>query len=484
MPATTRCSARRSPEHGGQIYRTGGDAFCAAFPGAHGAVSAALAAQRALSAEAFSEIGSLKVRIALHAGEVEKRDGDYFGRAPNKVARLLATAHGGQVLLSAAVAELLSGRLPDGAGLCDLGRHRLRDLTGPEQIYQLLGPGLTTTFPPLRSLDARPNNLPQLLTPLIGRDREVAEIEVLLTEHRLVTLVGAGGIGKTSLSLQVGADLLERFPDGVWLVELAPLDRGELVGEALAALFGLPLQGGRSPVDAIGTVLRNKRLLLILDNCEHLVVAVARLVDAVLKACAGVFVLASSREALAMAGEHAYPMPLLDVPPRSTSPTPAQAMGYSAVRLFVERAAAALGHFSLANETAPVIVEICRRLDGIPLAIELAAPRLKMLKPADLLARLDDRLRLLTAGTRTAAPRQQTLRALIEWSYALLSEAERALLRQARGFCRQLHRGGRNGGCGRRPGRGDGCLRSARWAGEQVAGGVTRRRKARVDTAA
>jgi predicted ATPase/class 3 adenylate cyclase len=416
--------------HGGHVYRTGGDAFCAAFSGAHGAVSAALAAQRALTTHRFSKIGCLKVRMALHAGEVELREGDYFGRAPNKTARLLASAHGGQVLVSGAVAELLSGRLPDGAALCDLGRHRLRDLTGPEQIYQLLGPGLANTFPPLRSLDALPNNLPQLPTPLIGRDREVVEIEALLTEHRLVTLIGAGGIGKTSLSLQVGADLLERFPDGVWLVELAPLDRAELVGEAIAALFGLPMQGGRSPVDAIAAVLRSKHLLLILDNCEHLVVAVARLADVLLKACPKVFLLTSSREALAMVGEHAYPMPLLDVPPRSAGLTAAQTIGYSAVRLFVERAASALGRFSLANETAPVIAEICRRLDGIPLAIELAAPRLKMLKPEDLLTRLDDRLRLLTSGTRTAAPRQQTLRALIEWSYALLSDAERALLRR------------------------------------------------------
>ena len=238
------------------------------------------------------------------------------------------------------------------------------------------------------------------------------------------------GIGKTSLSLQVGADVLARFPDGAWFVELAPLDRAELVGEAVAAAFGLPVQGERPATDAIASFLRSRRVLLILDNCEHVIAAAARLADVLLKTCPGVFLLATSREALSVAGEHVYPVPLLDVPPRSTSLTAAQAMEHSAVHLFVERAAAALGRFSLTDETAPIVAEICRRLDGIPLAIELAAPRLKMLTPEALLARLDDQLHLLTAGSRTAVPRQQTLRAAIEWSYALLSEAEQAMLRR------------------------------------------------------
>ena len=274
------------------------------------------------------------------------------------------------------------------------------------------------------------NNLPQLANALIGRERDLAEIEALLSKHRLVTLVGTAGVGKTSLSLQVGADLLARFPDGAWFVELAPLDRAELVGEAVAAVFGLPVQGERPATDAIAAFLRSRRVLLILDNCEHVIAAAAKLADALLKTCPGVFLLATSREALSVAGEHAYPVPLLDVPPRSTSLTAAQAMGHSAVQLFVERAASALGRFSLTDETAPIVAEICRRLDGIPLAIELAAPRLKVLKPEVLLARLDDQLHLLTAGSRMAVPRQQTLRAAIEWSYALLSEAEQAMLRR------------------------------------------------------
>ncbi len=275
-----------------------------------------------------------------------------------------------------------------------------------------------------------PRHLPQLAHALIGREEDAAEIGALLSRHRLVTLVGAPGVGKTSLSLVVGADLLARFPDGVRFVELAPLDRGELVGEAVAAVFGLPVQGERPGIDAVAAFLRSKGVLLILDNCEHVIAAAARLADTVLKTCPGVVLLATSREALSVAREHAYPVPLLGLPPRSTSLTAAQAMEHSAVRLFVERAAAALGRFSLIDETAPMIAEICRRLNGIPLAIELAAPRLKLLTPEALLARLDDKLHLLTGGSRTAVSRQRTLRAALEWSYALLSEAEQAMLRR------------------------------------------------------
>jgi predicted ATPase/DNA-binding winged helix-turn-helix (wHTH) protein len=273
-------------------------------------------------------------------------------------------------------------------------------------------------------------SLPRLANALIGREREVSEVEALLAEYRLVTLIGTGGIGKTSLSLQIGSDLREGFPDGVRFIELAPLDRAELVGEAVAASFGLPVQGERLATDAIAALLRTRRVLLILDNCEHVIAAAARLADVLLRTCPGMVLLATSREALAVAGEHAYPVPVLDVPPRSTSLTSAEATEHSAVQLFIGRAAAALGRFSLTDETAPVVAEICRKLDGIPLAIELAAPRLRMLKPEELLARLDNQLHLLTGGSRMAAPRQQTLRATIEWSYGLLSEAEQAMLRR------------------------------------------------------
>jgi predicted ATPase/DNA-binding winged helix-turn-helix (wHTH) protein len=283
--------------------------------------------------------------------------------------------------------------------------------------------------PPAEPAPAYHSNLPHLANALIGRERDVTEIEALLSKYSLVTLVGSAGVGKTSLALQVGADLLARFPDGAWFVELAPLDRPELLGEAVAGVLGLPVHGERPAMDAIAAFLRSRRVLLILDNCEHVIAAAASLADTLLKTCPGVVLLATSREALSVAGEHAYPVPLLDVPTRSTNLTASQANAHSGVRLFVERAAATIGRFSLTDEIAPIVAEICRRLDGIPLAIELAAPRLKMLKPKALLARLDEQLHLLTVGSRTAMPRQQTLRAAIEWSYALLSEAEQAMLR-------------------------------------------------------
>jgi predicted ATPase len=310
----------------------------------------------------------------------------------------------------------------------ELGALRLKNIARPVEAFvvRLNAADRPTNEP----APAHPNNLPQLANALIGRERDVAEIEALLPRYRLVTLVGPAGVGKTSLSLRVGAELLARFADGAWFVELAPLDRAELVGEAVAAVFGLPVHGERPTTDAIAAILRSRRVLLILDNCEHLIAAVAKLADALLKKCPGVCLLASSREALSVAGEHAYSVSLLDVPPRSTGLTAAEAMGHSAVHLFVERAASALGRFMLTDETAPAVAEICRRLDGIPLAIELAAPRLKMLTPEELLTRLDDQLRLLTAGSRTAVPRQQTLLAAIEWSYALLSEAEQAMLKR------------------------------------------------------
>jgi predicted ATPase/DNA-binding winged helix-turn-helix (wHTH) protein len=337
---------------------------------------------------------------------------------------LMARVWAGQVVeennLQVQISALRKTLDPDGTGESCI-------VTVPGRGYRLLGVG---NGPPAEPAPAHHNNLPQLANALIGREPDVAEIEALLSRYRLVTLVGAPGVGKTSLSLQVGADLLTRFPDGARFVELAPLERPELVGEAVAAVFGLPMHGERPATDAVAAFLRSRRVLLILDNCEHVIAAAAKLADALLKTCPGVFLLATSREALSVAGEHVYPVPLLVVPPGSTGLTAAQAMGHSAVQLFVERAASALGRFSLTDETARVVAEICRRLDAIPLAIELAAPRLKVLTPEVLLARLDDQLHLLTAGSRVAVPRQQTLRAAIEWSYALLSEPEQAMLRR------------------------------------------------------
>ncbi|HME21874.1 MAG TPA: winged helix-turn-helix domain-containing protein [Acetobacteraceae bacterium] len=301
-------------------------------------------------------------------------------------------------------------------------------VTVPGRGYRLIGFECCSAVVPEPAVPR--GNLPSLASPLIGREREAAEIEALLGTHRLVTLVGTGGIGKTSLSLHIGANLRTRFPDGVWLLELAPLVDPRSVAESLGALFALPIEAGRHVRDAVAAYLRSKRLLLILDNCEHVVEHAAALAHTMLQACPGVSLLASSREALAVQGEHVYQVPLLDVPSSASGLTAAQAMQHSAVQLFAERAASALGSFQVTDGNAPVIADICRRLDGIPLAIELAAPRLKVLKPEDLLARFDAPLRLLTAGSRTASPRQQTLRATIAWSYALLAESERTLLRR------------------------------------------------------
>jgi predicted ATPase/class 3 adenylate cyclase len=414
-------------EHGGRIVQTGGDSLLTAFDSIDGAIRCAVKVQQRVPVlDGDQPPGrAIRFRVGINIGDAIADGTDLHGEAVNVAARLQAECPPGGICVSRSVRDHVHGRLD--LVFEPLGRLHLKNIARPVEAFVVT---LDADRPTPEPAPACPNNLPQLANMLIGRERDVAEIEALLSRYRLVTLVGGGGVGKTSLSLQVGADLLIRFPDGVWFIEMGPLDRAEQVGEAVAAVFGLPVQGQRSATDAIAIFLRSRRLLLILDNCEHVIAAAAKLADTFLKTCPGVYLLATSREALSVAGEHAYPVPLLDVPPRSESLTTAQAMGHSAVQLFVERAAAALGRFALTDESAPIVAEICRKLDGIPLAIELAAPRLKVLRPKELLARLDDQLHLLTRGSRAAVPRQQTLRAAIEWSYALLSEAEQAMLRR------------------------------------------------------
>jgi predicted ATPase/class 3 adenylate cyclase len=406
---------------GGQVFKTVGDAS---------ALVAALTAQRALQADGFPETGGLKVRMAVHSGVAEARDSDYFGPALNRVARLLAAAYGGQVLVSGLAVDHAQGSLPPEASLRDLGRYRLKDISEPEHIYQLQARDLLPEFPALRVGLAQPNNLPQQVTSFIGREAERADIKALLEELRLVTLVGSGGVGKTRMALQVGGDLLEHYPDGVWLIELAPLSDPQLVAETIAHLFGVSTGTGNSPTETLVVFLKDKRTLLILDNCEHLVAPVAQLADATLRGCPQVSILATSRERLAVTGEHTYSMPCLSVPDQPHGITADEALSFSAVCLFVERASASMPGFSLTDENAPAVATICKRLDGVALAIEMAAPRLKILKPQELASRLDDRFRLLTGGSRTALPRQQTLRALIDWSYDLLTDPEQTLLRR------------------------------------------------------
>jgi predicted ATPase/class 3 adenylate cyclase len=415
--------------NGGHVFKTVGDAFYAVFARPSDAVAAAAAAQRSITAQDWSAVGKLAVRIALHSGNTEERGGDYFGPPVNRAARLLAVAHGGQVVISGATAQLLRGVMPEQSELRDLGEHRLKDLVEPEHVWQLTAPGLTETFPPLRSLESLPNNLPQQVTPLIGREDVLAEVEPLVLEHRLVSLVGTGGIGKTRVALQVGADLLDGSGDGVWLVEVATLSDPASVVNTIASTFGLREQAERSMLDVLLQYLRPRHLLLILDTCEHLIEEMARVADAISRAAPQVRLLATSREPLRIAAEHVYRLPSLAVPPES-SPTAEEALRYGAVALFAERATASDAKFKLTDETAPIVAEICRRLDGIALAIELAAARVKVLAPRELAQKLDERFRVLTGGSRTALPRQQTMRALIDWSYDLLSEQEQRLFRR------------------------------------------------------
>ncbi|MBV8067443.1 MAG: adenylate/guanylate cyclase domain-containing protein, partial [Candidatus Eremiobacteraeota bacterium] len=415
--------------HGGYVFNTIGDQFCAAFSRASDALAAAADAQRALAAEDWAAVGGLAVRMALHSGATHERAGDYVGPVVNRVARLLEVVHGGQTVLSDVTALHLRGLMPEQMDLLDLGEHRLKDLIGPEHVWQLVAPGLPDTFPPLQSLGSFPNNLPRQVTPLICRDEVLAEIEPLVLECPLVTLVGTGGVGKTRLALQAGADLLDGSADGVWFLELAPLSDPALVVNIIASTFGLREQANRSMLDVVVQYLRSRRLLLILDNCEHLIEETARIAEAILRAAPHVRMLATSREPLRIAGEHVYHVPSLAVP-SGDSMASEEALSYGAIALFAERAAASDGKFALTEENTPIVAEICRRLDGIALAIELAAARVKVLPPRQLAQKLDERFRVLTGGSRTALPRQQTMRALIDWSYDLLAEPEQRLFRR------------------------------------------------------
>ncbi|HEX2224765.1 MAG TPA: AAA family ATPase [Thermoanaerobaculia bacterium] len=416
--------------HGGIHFKTVGDAVQAAFPTAPEAIAAALDAQRSLLAEGWGEIGPLRVRMALHAGEAMVHNEEYQGPLLNRSARLLAIGHGAQVLLSETAAMLARDAMPPGTDLRELGEHRLPDLLEPECIFQLLHPDLPDAFPPLRTLETRPHNLPTQATPFLGREREVAEVVALLrfSDARLVTLTGPGGTGKTRLALQAAAELLDAFPDGIYFVPLAALRDPELVPSAIASALGLRDQAEQTPAQAVREALAGKRLLLVLDNVEQ-VASAAPFVGELLAAAPALEVLATSRLPLRLRAEHEYPVTPLALPPASGTP-PEQLLQYEAVRLFVERAQAVRVGFALTPEIAPAVAEITRRLDGLPLAIELAAARVRLLPPAALLARLEKRLPLLTGGPRDAPARQQTLRDAIAWSYDLLTAGEQALFRR------------------------------------------------------
>jgi predicted ATPase/class 3 adenylate cyclase len=427
--------------HGGVVFETVGDAVYAAFARPTDAVAAALEGQVALHREPWGATGPLRARMGVHLGEAERQGAHYFGAPLYRCARLTAAAHGGQVVLSEAATAPVRDALPAGAALRDLGAHRLKDLHQPERVFQLAAPDLPSDFPPLRTLDLRPHNLPLQVTSFVGRDTEAAAVRGLLATYRLVTLTGPGGTGKTRLALQAAADVLPAYPDGVWLVELAALADPALVPQTVAQAVGVREAPGRPLVATLVDALQLKRLLLVLDNCEHLLDAGARLADALLRTCARVTLLVTSREALGIAGETAYRVPSLGVPdlgpsdPPGWSAPPGAARSlpaagltrYGAVRLFLDRAVAAAPGFAVTDRNAPAVARLCARLDGIPLAIELAAARVRVLPVEQLLGRLEDRFRLLTGGSRTALERHQTLRAAVDWSYDLLGERERGL---------------------------------------------------------
>jgi predicted ATPase/class 3 adenylate cyclase len=414
----------------GQEIDTQGDAFLVAFSRARDAVGTAVAAQRVLTGHTWPDVASLRVRMGVHTGEPVSGTSGYVGLDVHRAARICAAGHGGQVLLSDTTHALVAKDLPAEVSLRDLGEHRLKDLAGPHRLFQVVATDLPAEFPPLKSLDVLPNNLPVQLTSFIGREREKAEVKRLLSTTRFLTLTGSGGAGKTRLALQAAAEALEQFPDGVWLVELAVLSDPSLVPKAVASALGVLEQPSRGLTETLADALRGKSVLVILDNCEHLVAACAHLTTAILRTCPDLRILATSREVLGVTGETAWHVPSLSVPDPQRLPPLDRFTEYEAVRLFIDRAMASAPQFALMSSNAPAVAQVCHRLDGIPLAIELAAARVKVLTVEQIASRLDDRFRLLTGGSRTALPRQQTLRAAMDWSYDLLAPKERAVLRR------------------------------------------------------
>jgi predicted ATPase/class 3 adenylate cyclase len=414
----------------GFVFQIIGDAFCVAFYTAGDALKASLNAQRGLQTEVWGDC-VIRARMGIHTGEAQAEENEYRGYLTLSLTqRLMSAGHGGQVLVSGAAEQLLRGPLPKDVSLRDLGRHSFRDVPQPVRVFQLIAPDLPVEFPPLRSVPTHPNNLPTQLTSFVGREKELTDIQKLLPNTHILTLIGPGGTGKTRLSIQVASALLDRYPDGLWLVELAPILDPLLVPRTIAMTMGLRDEPQRPVIDMLCDYLHEKQMLIILDNCEHLVEACAKMADRILRAAPDVHILASSRESLGIGGEVTYRVPSLELPDLQHLPAVASLSQYEAVKLFIDRAAAAVPTFSVTNENAPAVAQICHRLDGIPLAIELAAAKIRVLGAEQIAKRLDDRFRLLTGGSRTALERHQTLRAAIDWSYNLLPSAEQVLFRR------------------------------------------------------
>jgi len=415
-------------DHGGIVFSRAGDGMGAAFASAPNALAAAVAAQEAVAVEPWDATGPLRVRMGLHTGEGVLVGESYSSQPLNRCARLMAEAHGGQVLVSGTTEALIRDRISDQVQLLDLGEHRLRDLAQPMRVFQV-GAG---SFPPLRSLEALPTNLPAQGDAFVGRDAQLAEVAAALVASRVVTLTGVGGVGKTRLAVQAAADVLPAYRDGAWLVELAPAVDTEAVVELVAMALGVQERQGQPLSASVADFLREKQLLVLLDNCEHLLDAVANFVSGVVANSRNVSVMATSREGLGVSGERILVVPSLGLPVGESS---VESVGHAdAVRLFVERATEAKADFALTDANAPAVARLVRRLDGIPLAIELAAARVRSLTAAELAERVDERFRLLAGGRRTPVERHQTLRRAIDWSYELLAPAEQMTLNRSAVF--------------------------------------------------
>ena len=416
----------------GFVFEIIGDAFCCAFEKAEDAVKAAVDAQADLSKQNWQDAG-IKIQIGIHTGYAEWNEKKYLGYLTlAKTARVMSAAYGEQILISNEVYEITRDKFDavkeKDISFRDLGERRLKDMNYPVRLFQILFDELRSEFPPLKTLDARPNNLPVQLTNFIGREEELKHSKRLLKDTRLLTLTGSGGAGKTRFSLQAGADLIDDFENGVWLAELAAVSDPDTLDIVLMNALGLKEEPNKTPEDILTDHLKDKELLIILDNCEHLIIACAELTERLLSACPRLKIIATSREALNCSGEQTYRIPPLSQPDLNSNDTPEDLMRYESVRLFIERAIAVNPKFRVTNSNAPAMAGICSRLDGIPLALELAAARTKSLSVERIYQKLDDRFNLLTGGRRTSLPRQQTLKALIDWSYDLLTEKEKILL--------------------------------------------------------
>ncbi|HMS55067.1 MAG TPA: adenylate/guanylate cyclase domain-containing protein [Fimbriimonadaceae bacterium] len=414
----------------GHVFKTVGDAFCVAYKTAPDGLAAAVHGAEAIQAQEWPVATPIRVRFALHSGTAEARNNDYFGPTLNRVSRILSTGYGGQILLSEAAFALVRDVIPEGVIITALGEHRLRDLTRPEVIFQAHTAKLPTTFPALKSLERYQTNLPTQVTNFVGREDELDELRMLLLNTPLITVLGFGGCGKTRLALQVASDELDRFRDGAWFIDLASVVDGRAVASTVASTLGLRESPGRDALESILEHLANRELLILFDNCEHVAAEVAKLVQAIIDKCPLTRVLATSREALGVRGEHVFRIRWLTVPNQTETHTPETISQYESVRLFINRAVSSRQSFAVTNQNAAAVAEVCCRLEGIPLAIELAAARTSSMSVEDLLRRLDDLSRILVGKERMAPQRHQTLHALINWSYQLLSDREQLLLRR------------------------------------------------------